>query len=75
MKSPMKVSSQKTVTKFVLPSPVKATPSISKHGEKGGILMIYLMIMNWKVFMSEISETGEDRSGNIERENKEGERL
>ena len=46
MKFPMKVSPQKTVTKFVLPSPVKATPSTSKHDEKGGILMIYLMMMN-----------------------------
>ena len=48
MKSPMKVSPQKTVTKFLLPSPVKATPSTSKHGEKGGILMIYPMIRKYQ---------------------------
>ena len=35
MKSPMKVSPPKTVTKFVLSSPAKAPPSTSKHGEKG----------------------------------------
>ena len=58
MKFPMKVLPQKTITKFVLPLPVKATPSTSKHGEKGGILMIYLMMMDWKVLCQEYQKLG-----------------
>ena len=71
MKSPMKVLSPKTVTKFVLPSPVKAIPSMSKHGEKGGILMVYLMMMNWTVLCQKYQQMERMEVVNIKRNNKE----
>ena len=70
---PMKVSPPKTVTKFVLPSPVKATPSIIITWWEGGHIDDLSDDDELDSHMSEISETGEDGSGNIERENKEGE--
>ena len=73
MKSPMKVSPQKTVTKFFLPSPVKATPSTSEHGEKGGILMIYLMMMNWTVLCQKYQKLGRKKVATLKGKIRRGE--
>ena len=60
------------VKKFVLPSPVKPTPSTSKHADNWGHIDDLSDDDELDSLMSEISETGEDGRGNIERENEGG---